>query len=353
MSLSRSQQAARAVLVLGLIATAVLVASAMASGGESDRGSTSTANACRNSLNFNLSQIDVTTSGSATPKPAVPSGPVTVSELSQTAAVPGSIFLTGYRVFLLQTGENQIPADVVTQLAATNTTEGVQTSSTEQVTITSVITDPTPGNRNSGDETATDGSFTANYDNATFTAVADPVPAGSAVEVRQNTQYPLDPSPKGEEKGSLVIRAVINNTIPIQFACSPGTVAAGTNPDGGEGTAVPIDTAPFFASTDPGAVEPTPSPSPEPTYVIPTPSPTASPSPTPTVTPPVKRCKVPKVKGKKLKAAKRKIRRANCKVGKVTKKKSNKVKKGRVIKTKPKAGARRARNFKVKVVVAR
>ena len=51
-----------------------------------------------------------------------------------------------------------------------------------------------------------------------------------------------------------------------------------------------------------------------------------------------KGCTVPKLKGKKLAAAKTAITNAGCTVGKVTKARSAKVKKGRVISSKPKAG---------------
>jgi len=50
-------------------------------------------------------------------------------------------------------------------------------------------------------------------------------------------------------------------------------------------------------------------------------------------------CVVPKVKGKKLAAAKRVIRKAHCSVGKITKAFSKRVKKGRVISQKPRPGA--------------
>jgi alpha-tubulin suppressor-like RCC1 family protein len=50
------------------------------------------------------------------------------------------------------------------------------------------------------------------------------------------------------------------------------------------------------------------------------------------------RCVVPKVKGKKLAAAKKAITKAHCSVGKITKAFSKKVKKGRVISQKPRPG---------------
>ena len=64
-------------------------------------------------------------------------------------------------------------------------------------------------------------------------------------------------------------------------------------------------------------------------------------------------CVVPKVKGKKLKKAKRKIERANCTVGKVKKKPSDKVDKGRVIKQKPKPETRKPAGAAVKLVVSK
>jgi uncharacterized delta-60 repeat protein len=64
-------------------------------------------------------------------------------------------------------------------------------------------------------------------------------------------------------------------------------------------------------------------------------------------------CKVPKLKGKKLKAAKRLIVRHTCKVGKVKKRFSKKVKKGRVLKQRPAAGTNVASATPVNLVVSK
>jgi uncharacterized delta-60 repeat protein len=64
-------------------------------------------------------------------------------------------------------------------------------------------------------------------------------------------------------------------------------------------------------------------------------------------------CIVPKLKGKTVKAAKKAIKRAHCSVGKVTKAFSAKVKKGRVISQKPKAGKKLAPGAKVKLKVSK
>ena len=68
--------------------------------------------------------------------------------------------------------------------------------------------------------------------------------------------------------------------------------------------------------------------------------------------PPVK-CVVPKVVGLTLAKAKTKIKKAHCRVGKVTKKHSSKKKKGKVIKQSPKAGKKLKVNSKVNLTVGK
>ena len=69
------------------------------------------------------------------------------------------------------------------------------------------------------------------------------------------------------------------------------------------------------------------------------------------VTPPHS-CKVPNLKKLTLKKAKSKLRKAHCRLGKVTKKKSH-ARKGRVIAQSPKRGAVRKNGAKVRVVLSR
>jgi PASTA domain-containing protein len=65
------------------------------------------------------------------------------------------------------------------------------------------------------------------------------------------------------------------------------------------------------------------------------------------------RCKVPKLKGKKLKAAKKTVRKRNCRLGKVKRRASKKVPKGEVISQRPRAGKLiDRRKAKVKLVVS-
>jgi PASTA domain len=66
----------------------------------------------------------------------------------------------------------------------------------------------------------------------------------------------------------------------------------------------------------------------------------------------VSRCVVPTVKGKKLKVAKRAIKRAHCHVGRVVKRHSS-ARRRRVIAQRPRPGTKRAAGSAVKVVVSR
>jgi hypothetical protein len=67
------------------------------------------------------------------------------------------------------------------------------------------------------------------------------------------------------------------------------------------------------------------------------------------VPPPPARCVVPKLIGRKLKAAKKKLRAADCKIGHVGKRKGITAKSGRVVKQRPRPGKIRAAGSKVSV----
>jgi hypothetical protein len=63
-------------------------------------------------------------------------------------------------------------------------------------------------------------------------------------------------------------------------------------------------------------------------------------------------CVVPKLKGKRLKAARRATRRGNCRPGRIVRRPSAHVRRGRVIAQKPAAGSRMEAGAKVKLVVS-
>jgi 6-phosphogluconolactonase (cycloisomerase 2 family) len=81
------------------------------------------------------------------------------------------------------------------------------------------------------------------------------------------------------------------------------------------------------------------------------PIPQPEPEPQPPV--PAKQCKVPNLAGKKLGAAKRKIRAAGCRVGKVTRRAGSTAKRGRVVAQGPKAGREVAAGTAVRLTLVR
>ena len=102
-----------------------------------------------------------------------------------------------------------------------------------------------------------------------------------------------------------------------------------------------------------------PPPPPPPSRPTPTPTP-VGPGPDPVQPDPVpgpageSSCTVPKLKGKTLKQAKKMLKRAGCKVGKVKRKKARGKKKiGRVLSSRPKAGKKLKLGAKVALVVGR
>ena len=69
--------------------------------------------------------------------------------------------------------------------------------------------------------------------------------------------------------------------------------------------------------------------------------------------PKAKHCVVPKLRGKRLPAAKRALRKAHCAVGRITRRRSSTVRRRRVISSRPKAKRRRPAGTKVAIAVSR
>ncbi len=101
------------------------------------------------------------------------------------------------------------------------------------------------------------------------------------------------------------------------------------------------------------APPPPPPPQPPPPPPPPPPLPPPPPPPPPPPSPPPPRCRVPRVLGLRLAAAKRRIRRAHCSVGRVRRVHSRPRLRGRVIRQSPRAGSLRRRGSPVRLVVGR
>jgi hypothetical protein len=199
-------------------------------------------NACGNSVTPNFSQIEVTTSSSDGVDTVAPGGATTSSGLTQSAAIPGDIFVAGYNLGLLVVGSNNIPANVRSTIEATNTIEGSQntnwvggTPPDGSVSVTTTITDP-DGAPGTGDETATPASFSVSYNDLNWTAGAS-----GTIDYRQQS---IAAAPPTAANNTLLINALIGGIFGVQFRCAPGTV---TPPD--PGTITLIDPAPPFDTT--------------------------------------------------------------------------------------------------------
>jgi PASTA domain len=84
--------------------------------------------------------------------------------------------------------------------------------------------------------------------------------------------------------------------------------------------------------------------------------PTGTVTPPPTVTPPViaaATCRVPALRGKTLQAAGTALRRAHCRVGRVTRRRSRHVRRGRIIASAPRAHTQHPSGTKVKLTLSR
>jgi hypothetical protein len=82
-------------------------------------------------------------------------------------------------------------------------------------------------------------------------------------------------------------------------------------------------------------------------------TPAGSTTTTAATTPVVVKCKVPKLRGRTLRSAKRLLLRSHCRLGKVTRKATTRVRSRRVLKSKPRAGSVRTRGARIAVVLAK
>ncbi len=144
---------------------------------------------------------------------------VPLTNITQSVALPGAIFVAGYNLGLLQVGQNTVPATIATTINGANTVQDVQNTSTENVSVTFTIADPN-GIPGTGDETGTDATVNVTYDDMTWTAL----PSGT-IEFREATVTPQSATVAG-------IRIVATVGTPpaallVRFGCNPGTVLPG------------------------------------------------------------------------------------------------------------------------------
>jgi hypothetical protein len=189
-------------------------------------------NACRNgAVPTNWDQVDVSMNATAGPA----GNAVKLTNLAGSMAVPGTVFVAGYNLGLLTAGPNSIPATVHSIIDAANTSEGSQSTSDANTTISTTISDP-DGNPGTGDESATPGTANASYADQTWTPSAPGV-----IGFHEHD----DPAVTGAGGGGIIAVAhLAGGVINVSFHCTSGTVA-------GSMPGVPtFFNAPIFASTE-------------------------------------------------------------------------------------------------------
>jgi hypothetical protein len=208
----------------------------------SQAGAVSFNNACVNNLTGQASLTPTEMTATASPNPVSPGGSVTLSNIDQTTNVGPAIFLTLYRdpYRVLPVGESILPAIAQSEIAGTNIVPDsvapgdVQETSTVSGSLTTTITDPTPANRNSGDESATPGTLSVSYPDQTWIAGAS-----GTIEFREWTSSP-------DFFGTLIIDIGFpSGGGGVEFVCNPGEVVDGADPS----AIVLTDPARSFAGT--------------------------------------------------------------------------------------------------------
>lgn len=196
----------------------------------SPAGAVVQSNACTNNATPDATQLDVDVSGTA-PASVSPGESFLLSDLSLTAFLPGDIFVAGYNLGLLNSGD-VVPGDVAVNVEGTNTVELNQTTPAAPTSVGPIVIDDPDGVRGSGDETADPAEVTVLFADQTWTAG----PSGP-IQFRQETVQPL-----GTNIGGVVINANVG-ALTVQFRCSPGTV------DATSGAITFIDPAASLATT--------------------------------------------------------------------------------------------------------
>ncbi len=190
--------------VHALIAACVLLTSTVfiVTANQAQASASTNTNACRSNATGTYSDLPVTLSGDGSPNPAsLGVDTVTLSNQSLQVDVPGDLFLAGYRLGLLTVGENSIPTDATANIGASNTAEG-SASQVVSTTATTTITDPTPDDKTSGDESATPLFVSLGLSDTTWT------PTGGDIVFSQ---------------GDLAVSALVaGGIITVTLTCGPG-----------------------------------------------------------------------------------------------------------------------------------
>jgi hypothetical protein len=217
--------------VLGLMAGLV---PALLGAAPASADTVTTNNSCTNTAQAGTSALAITVSGEGTPDPiTLGTGDITLSGATFGIDVPPTVLLAGYGLGLLTVGTNNIPANVSVTLLGSNTSQVSQAVGPLAVVGVTTITDPTPADKTSGDESATPLAVSAPIPDTTWT------PTGGAVAL---------------SLGNSSTTALVGpgGIIAVTFSCTPGTpgpVGCGALPLPACTTTIPTPAAPFSTTT--------------------------------------------------------------------------------------------------------
>jgi hypothetical protein len=192
-------------------------------------GTVTTPTSCTNTAQAGTTALAVTLTGALSPDPATVGEPAVLEGATFSIGVPPTVLLVGYSLGLLTLGSNTIPAEVNVTLLSAGAAEPSQASGPLSVTGTTVISDPTPANKTSGDESATPLTVTTTLPTTSWT------PTGGPLSLR------LGPSATTALVGPGGVIAVTFNCTPgtpTPAGCGPAPAAACTGTD-------PVAAAPF------------------------------------------------------------------------------------------------------------
>lgn len=227
----RRRRLQAALLVLPLWTSILAFAGLSAS--PASASTVTTTNSCTNNAQAGTTALPITLTGTATPASAASGDTITLAGATFGIDVPATVLVTGYRLGLLSAGANNIPAEVNLTLLGANTTQGSTALPALSVTGTTTISDPTPADKNSGDETATPLAVSANLPATTWTASGGDV----ALSLGNSTTTALV-GPGG--------------VISVTFTCTPGTptpAGCGVAPLAACTGTNPVPAAPFTTVT--------------------------------------------------------------------------------------------------------
>jgi hypothetical protein len=227
---SSTRRRGAAFAVLGLLAGLgpVLLGASPASA-----DTVSTPNSCTNTAQAGTTALPITMSGNATPNPVILGNNVTLSGATFGIDVPPGVLLAGYGLGLLSIGVNNIPATVNLTLLATGASVASQAIPPLNVVGTTTITDPTPANKTSGDESATPLAVSATLSDTTWT------PTGGPLSIRL-----------GDSSTTALVGP--GGIIAVTFSCTPGTTTpagCGSAPLPACTGTTPVDAVPFTTVT--------------------------------------------------------------------------------------------------------